>query len=83
MNGKLINDRYQLLDKLGGGGMSIVYLAEDTILERKVAIKAISISQNEKDETMKRFYREVNSATQIVHENIVEVYDVEEDDDNF
>ena len=59
MNGKLINDRYQLLDKLGGGGMSIVYLAEDTILERKVAIKAISISQNEKDETMKRFYREV------------------------
>ena len=73
MNGKLINDRYQLLDKLGGGGMSIVYLAEDTILERKVAIKAISISQNEKDETMKRFYREVNSATQIVHENIVEV----------
>ena len=77
MNGKLINDRYQLLDKLGGGGMSIVYLAEDTILERKVAIKAISISQNEKDETMKRFYREVNSATQIVHENIVEVYDVE------
>ena len=74
MNGKLINDRYQLLDKLGGGGMSIVYLAEDTILERKVAIKAISISQNEKDETMKRFYREVNSATQIVHENIVEVY---------
>ncbi|MEJ7324128.1 serine/threonine protein kinase, partial [Staphylococcus epidermidis] len=63
MNGKLINDRYQLLDKLGGGGMSIVYLAEDTILERKVAIKAISISQNEKDETMKRFYREVNSAT--------------------
>ena len=83
MNGKLINDRYQLLDKLGGGGMSMVYLAEDTILERKVAIKAISIPQSEKDETMKRFYREVNSATQIVHENIVEVYDVEEDDDNF
>lgn len=83
MNGKLINDRYQLLDKLGGGGMSIVYLAEDTILKRKVAIKAISIPQNEKDETMKRFYREVNSATQMIHENIVEVYDVEEDDDNF
>ncbi|WP_145441750.1 Stk1 family PASTA domain-containing Ser/Thr kinase [Staphylococcus hominis] len=83
MNGKLINDRYQLIDKLGGGGMSMVYLAEDTILERKVAIKAISIPQSEKDETMKRFYREVNSATQIVHENIVEVYDVEEDDDNF
>ena len=35
-----------------------------------------SISQNEKDETMKRFYREVNSATQIVHENIVEYLDV-------
>ena len=43
MIGKMISDRYKVIDKLGGGGMSIVYLAEDTILNRKVAIKAISI----------------------------------------
>ena len=45
--------------------MSTVYLAEDTILNREVAIKAISIPQNEKEETMKRFEREVNNATQL------------------
>ncbi|MFC0136909.1 serine/threonine protein kinase [Staphylococcus petrasii] len=83
MIGKLISERYKVLDKLGGGGMSIVYLAEDTILHRKVAIKAISISQNEKDETMRRFEREVNNATQLIHNNIVEVYDVDEEEECF
>lgn len=63
--------------------MSTVYLAEDTILNREVAIKAISIPQNEKEETMKRFEREVNNATQLSHENIVEVYDVQEDEECF
>lgn len=43
MIGKVINERYTITDKLGGGGMSIVYLAVDSILNRKVAIKAISI----------------------------------------
>lgn len=83
MIGKLISERYKVLDKLGGGGMSIFYLAEDTILHRKVAIKAISISQNEKDETMRRFEREVNNATQLIHNNIVEVYDVDEEEECF
>ena len=48
MIGKVINERYTITDKLGGGGMSIVYLAVDSILNRKVAIKAISIPPSEK-----------------------------------
>ena len=47
MIGKVINERYTITDKLGGG-MSIVYLAVDSILNRKVAIKAISIPPSEK-----------------------------------
>ena len=50
MIGKVINERYTITDKLGGGGMSIVYLAVDSILNRKVAIKAISIPPSEKEE---------------------------------
>lgn len=45
---KLINERYKVIDKLGGSGMSIVYLAEDLILKRKVAIKAISIPREKR-----------------------------------
>ena len=83
MIGKVINDRYEVVEKLGGGGMSVVYLAKDTILKRKVAIKAISIPANEKEETIERFEREVHNLTQLAHKNIVNVYDVTENDDCF
>lgn len=78
---KLINERYKVIDKLGGGGMSIVYLAEDLILKRKVAIKAISIPPREKEETLRRFEREVHNSSQLAHKNIVSMYDVAEEDD--
>ena len=83
MIGKTINERYEVIDKLGGGGMSIVYLAEDTILNRKVAIKAISIPLREKEETLKRFEREVHNSSQLSHDNIVSMVDVDEEDDCF
>lgn len=83
MIGKIISERYEVIKKLGGGGMSTVYLAEDTILNRKVAIKAIRIPAGEKEETIKRFEREVHNLTQLSHKNIVNVFDVTEDDDNF
>lgn len=83
MIGKLINERYEVIEKLGGGGMSTVYLAEDSILNRKVAIKAIRIPAGEKEETIKRFEREVHNLTQLSHDNIVSVFDVTENEENF
>lgn len=83
MIGKLISERYKVIKKLGGGGMSIVYLADDTILNRKVAIKAIRIPSGEKEETIKRFEREVHNLTQLSHKNIVNVFDVTENDEYF
>ncbi|UQW80639.1 Stk1 family PASTA domain-containing Ser/Thr kinase [Staphylococcus edaphicus] len=80
---KIISERYKVIKKLGGGGMSTVYLAEDTILNRNVAIKAIRIPASEKDETIKRFEREVHNLTQLSHSNIVNVFDVTEDDEYF
>ena len=83
MIGKMISDRYKVIDKLGGGGMSSVYLAEDTILNRKVAIKAISIPPREKEETLKRFEREVHNSSLLSHDNIVSMIDVDEEDECF
>ncbi|MDH9160385.1 MULTISPECIES: Stk1 family PASTA domain-containing Ser/Thr kinase [Staphylococcus] len=83
MIGKIINDRYKVSKKLGGGGMSTVYLAEDSILNRKVAIKAIRIPAGEKETTIKSFEREVHNLTQLSHNNIVNVFDVTENDENF
>ena len=83
MIGKIINERYKVTKQLGGGGMSRVYLAEDSILKRSVAIKAIRIPSGEKDEAIKRFEREVHNLTQLSHNNIVNVFDVTEDDENF
>ncbi|MGX0035153.1 eukaryotic-like serine/threonine-protein kinase [Staphylococcus auricularis] len=83
MIGKMINERYHILEKLGGGGMSTVYLAQDTILQRKVAIKAISIPSGEQEKTIQRFEREVHHLTQLAHDHIVDVYDITEDDECF
>ena len=83
MIGKMVNERYKVIDKLGGGGMSIVYLAEDTILNRKVAIKAISIPRRAKEDTEKRVEREVHNSSQLSHENIVSMIDVDEEAECF
>ncbi|MCU5745751.1 Stk1 family PASTA domain-containing Ser/Thr kinase [Staphylococcus sp. SQ8-PEA] len=84
MMGHYVNERYRITKKLGGGGMSTVYLAEDTILNRSVAVKAIAVSAGEKEEILQRFQKEVHNLTQLSHPNIVDVYDIDEgEDDNF
>ncbi|MCS4486217.1 Stk1 family PASTA domain-containing Ser/Thr kinase [Staphylococcus americanisciuri] len=83
MIGRKIGERYEIQQVLGGGGMSKVYGAMDTILNRKVAIKLIHISPSEKQATIDRFEREVQNTTQLSHPNIVSVLDVGEEDDCF
>lgn len=79
--GKRINDRYKVLELIGGGGMSNVYLAHDVILNRDVAIKVLRYDTANEEENMRRFQREALSATSLMHPNIVSIYDVGEDKD--
>ncbi|TQR20877.1 Stk1 family PASTA domain-containing Ser/Thr kinase [Psychrobacillus vulpis] len=81
MIGKRISGRYKLLDMIGGGGMSNVYLAHDMILDRDVAIKVLRYDFSNEEELHRRFQREALSATSLTHPNIVSIYDVGEDGD--
>lgn len=73
--GALLNDRYQLEEKLGSGGMADVYLARDVILERRVAIKVLRKDYSSNDEFQKQFLVEARSAANLSHPNIVTVHD--------
>ena len=79
--GKRISGRYKLLEMIGGGGMSNVYLAHDMILDRDVAIKILRYDFANEEELRRRFQREALSATSLTHPHIVNIYDVGEDED--
>ncbi|MFY3793451.1 Stk1 family PASTA domain-containing Ser/Thr kinase [Ureibacillus sp. MALMAid1270] len=79
--GKRINDRYKILQLVGGGGMSNVYLAHDMILNRDVAVKVLRYDAVNEEESQRRFQREALSATSLMHPSIVSIYDVGEDGD--
>ncbi|PLR84165.1 serine/threonine protein kinase [Bacillus canaveralius] len=79
--GKRISGRYKILDMIGGGGMANVYLAHDMILDRDVAVKMLRLDFANDEEFIRRFHREAQSATSLVHPNIVSIYDVGEEDD--
>ncbi len=83
IKGQLIDDRYKIIKSIGEGGMANVYLAYDTILEREVAIKILRGDLAEDEKFVRRFQREANSASSLKHPNIVEVYDVGEDDGKY
>ena len=74
--GQKINDRYEIVKSIGEGGMANVYLANDTILERKVAVKVLRGDLSADDKFIRRFEREAQSVSNLSHPNIVEVYDV-------
>lgn len=79
MKGQKINDRYQIIKTIGEGGMANVYLAYDTILDRNVAVKVLRGDLANDEKFVRRFQREALSASSLSHPNIVEVYDVGED----
>ena len=83
IKGQKINDRYQIIRMIGEGGMANVYLAHDTILDRDVAVKILRGDLADDEKFVRRFQREAISASSLSHPNIVEMYDVGEDDGQY
>jgi len=81
--GQKINDRYEIIKTIGEGGMANVYLASDQILERNVAIKVLRGDLSNDEKFIRRFKREALSVSNLSHPNIVEVYDVGEEEGNY
>ncbi len=83
MKGQKISDRYQIIKSIGEGGMANVYLAYDTILDRNVAVKILRGDLSNDEKFVRRFQREALAASSLAHPNIVEVYDVGEDNGEY
>lgn len=77
--GYLLGERYKIIDTLGEGGMANVYLAEDIILQRKVAVKVLRLDLQKQPQTEARFQREALATSELSHPNIVSVLDVGND----
>ena len=78
-SGYTLNGRYRIIRALGEGGMANVYLAHDLILNRDVSVKLLRLDLRDDPSTIRRFQREALAATELVHQNIVQVYDVGEE----
>jgi serine/threonine protein kinase/lipopolysaccharide biosynthesis regulator YciM len=73
---------YRIVEELGAGGMGVVYVAEDTLLERRVAIKTLSNARNSPDHRFRwRFLREARSISKLSHPHIATIYDYGETED--
>lgn len=75
-SGKYIDGRYKIKHILGSGGMANVFLATDLILERDVAIKVLRYDFKDDQQSIRRFHREATASTELVHPNIVPIYDI-------
>ena len=80
MEGKLLGNRYELLKKIGGGGMAVVFKAKCHLLNRFVAIKILRDEFTTDNEFINRFKVEAQAAASLSHPNIVPIYDVGNDD---
>lgn len=80
MIGKLLGNRYEILEQLGGGGMAIVYKGRDTFLNRLVTVKMLRPEFSSDDDFTRRFRREAQAVASLSHPNIVSIYDVGQED---
>lgn len=76
LEGKVLQGRYVIEEKIGNGGMAVVYMAKDKVLNREVAVKVLKDEFTTDSEFIKRFNDEAQSAASLTHPNIVSVYDV-------
>ena len=77
--GGLLSNRYEIIDKIGAGGMANVFKGIDRVLNRYVAVKVLKKEFSEDETFVKKFWSEAQSAAGLTHANIVNVYDVAED----
>lgn len=76
MIGQILGNRYELIEKIGGGGMALVYKAKCKLLNRFVAVKVLRPDFTNDEEFIKRFRIEAQAAASLSHPNIVSIYDV-------
>lgn len=80
LEGKILGNRYEIIEKIGTGGMATVYKAKCKVLNRNVAIKVLKDEFANDAEFIKRFQVEAQSAASLSHQNIVSIFDVGKDD---
>ncbi len=80
MIGRMLGNRYEVLEKLGGGGMAIVYKGRDTFLKREVTIKVMRPEFTSDEDFVQRFRREAQAVARLSHANIVNIHDVGQED---
>ncbi|MDP4096816.1 Stk1 family PASTA domain-containing Ser/Thr kinase [Paenibacillus sp. P96] len=81
MIGHLLGGRYDIIERIGGGGMALVYRAQDILLNRNVAVKVLRQQFVHDEEFIRRFRREAQSAASLSHQNVVSIYDVGQEED--
>ena len=83
MFGRVLAGRYKILETLGGGGMAVVYKGQDLLLNRYITIKILRPEFTSDEEFVERFKREAKALASLSHPNIVNIYDVGQEDNTY